>query len=53
MHCVKSDSCPFESFVNIGTFPVQIAILELCANIITFIVRACSCSVNSSRDIIK
>ena len=50
---VLSDLGPFESFVNTGTFPEQIAIIEMFFKFRRFPYCACLQRANSSRGIIE
>ena len=50
---VRSDLGPFESFVNIDTFPEQIAIIELFSKFRKFTYCACLQRAYSPRDIIE
>ena len=50
---VLSDLGPFESFVNTGTFPEQIAIIEMFTKFRKFPDCACLQSANGPRDIIE
>ena len=50
---VWSDLGPFESFVNIGTFPEQIAVIEMFSKFRKFPDCACLQRANSPRNIIE
>ena len=50
---VRSDLGPFESFVNTGTFPKQIAVIETFSKFRIFSDCACVQRANSPRGIIE